>query len=412
MKIAFTRPQEGPFSKMRGIERQMCTRCHNRTSFSISTGHSLFCVECQTFGMICEDTTLYRFERIVHHHQPHYELRFSLTKKQLEASQFLINQYQKRQSAILQAVCGAGKTEMLYPLLQEVMSSGGRVCIAIPRKEIVHELAKRLQEVFTMSVVKALSSLSKDDEYAHVLISTVHQLVHYEQEFDVIIVDEADAFPYQDNPLLERFLHKAINWNGVLFKMTATISASLAKEIKSKKLPVFSLFQRFHQEPLDIPKIVPLSSANHLGAWPDILPYLKKQQAHLRQTIVFVPTRNLAALFHQSCVKAGIESEFITSETEQKERLMDRFHRQRFPLFIATSVLERGVTFANIDVFIYFADHSLWTKETLVQIAGRVGRSALFPHGTIIFFAYKKTRSLSQAIAMIQHFNRLARKKG
>ncbi|MFK4997169.1 hypothetical protein ACI2OX_04930 [Bacillus sp. N9] len=49
-------------------------------------------------------------------------------------------------------------------------------------------------------------------------------------------------------------------------------------------------------------------------------------------------------------------------------------------------MLERGVTFPNIDVAVIGAEDDIFTEAALVQISGRVGRSSEFPNGTITFF--------------------------
>jgi GntR family transcriptional regulator/MocR family aminotransferase len=44
-------------------------------------------------------------------------------------------------------------------------------------------------------------------------VLTTHQLYRYEKYFDVIIIDEVDAFPFKGNKLLETFLYRACKGN-------------------------------------------------------------------------------------------------------------------------------------------------------------------------------------------------------
>jgi competence protein ComFA len=43
------------------------------------------------------------------------------------------------------AVTGAGKTEMMFPLMIEALREGKRVAWVTPRKEVVHELTPRIK---------------------------------------------------------------------------------------------------------------------------------------------------------------------------------------------------------------------------------------------------------------------------
>lgn len=42
------------------------------------------------------------------------------------------------------------------------------------------------------------------------MIATTHQLLKFYQAFDLLIVDEVDAFPYVDNPVLYHAVEQAV----------------------------------------------------------------------------------------------------------------------------------------------------------------------------------------------------------
>ena len=67
----------------------------------------------------------------------------------------------KQKNLFIWAVCGAGKTEMLFYGIEEAPKRE-RVCIATPRTDVVLELAPRLQEVFPSITVAALYGGSVD----------------------------------------------------------------------------------------------------------------------------------------------------------------------------------------------------------------------------------------------------------
>ncbi|MBT8998607.1 DNA/RNA helicase, partial [Lactobacillus delbrueckii subsp. bulgaricus] len=78
------------------------------------------------------------------------------------AAQGVTEAIKQKKSFFIWAVCGAGKTEMLFYGIEEALRKGERVCIATPRTDVVLELAPRLQEVFPSITVAALYGGSVD----------------------------------------------------------------------------------------------------------------------------------------------------------------------------------------------------------------------------------------------------------
>ena len=67
-------------------------------------------------------------------------------------------------------------------------------------------------------------------------------------------------------------------------------------------------------------------------------------------------------------------------------------------LLICTTILERGVTFSNVHICVLYADHPVYTKASLIQIAGRVGRTPAYPSGSGIFLTRCKSRKVDLCI--------------
>ncbi|KHF29008.1 Transcription-repair-coupling factor [Anoxybacillus sp. BCO1] len=88
------------------------------------------------------------------------------------------------------------------------------------------------------------------------------------------------------------------------------------------------------------------------------------------------------------------------------------FRRGHIPILVTTTILERGVTVPNIDVAVFGAEQPIFTESALVQIAGRVGRSAQYPTGDIRFFHFGKTKAMVKAKRHIVRMNDEARKRG
>jgi competence protein ComFA len=109
---------------------------------------------------------------------------------------FVANTWSRVSEFLIWAVCGAGKTELLFPSLVEALSQGGRVLIATPRKDVVLELAPRIQKVFPEARVIAVHGSSKEKwEDSDITIATTHQVMRFFQRFFLVVLDEVDAFP-------------------------------------------------------------------------------------------------------------------------------------------------------------------------------------------------------------------------
>lgn len=103
-----------------------------------------------------------------------------------------------------------GKTEILFAAIYDSLKAGKRVCVATPRTDVVLELYPRFQQVFQKITIHALYGGAENNaEFAQLVLVTTHQLYRFENAFDVMIVDEADAFPYTYDEALQRAVMKA-----------------------------------------------------------------------------------------------------------------------------------------------------------------------------------------------------------
>ena len=91
------------------------------------------------------------------------------------------------------------------------------------------------------------------------VIATTHQLLKFYQAFDLLIVDEVDAFPYVDNKILYKAVKNCVKEDGLSIFLTATSTDELDKKVRLGELKRLSLPRRFHGNPLIIPKPVWLS---------------------------------------------------------------------------------------------------------------------------------------------------------
>ncbi|MFW5794228.1 MAG: helicase-related protein [Bacillota bacterium] len=97
---------------------------------------------------------------------------------------------------------------------------------------------------------------------------------------------------------------------------------------------------------------------------------------------------------------------YLSSETKDKKIVINQVLNTDYLVLLSTTLLERGVTFSKINVFVFETDHKIFTKEVLIQIAGRVGRDSLYPYGDIIFFSKFKTKAMLATLAQIKKLNK------
>ncbi|NLW07367.1 MAG: DNA/RNA helicase, partial [Clostridia bacterium] len=97
----------------------------------------------------------------------------------------------------------------------------------------------------------------------------------------------------------------------------------------------------------------------------------------------------------------------------RKEETIAAFQRSEYPVLVTTTVMERGLTIPRLAVLVLYADEErIFSANTLVQIAGRVGRTADYPGGQVFFLARRISPPMVAACRQIKEFNRLARQRG
>ncbi|GGM35476.1 hypothetical protein GCM10011351_21990 [Paraliobacillus quinghaiensis] len=133
------------------------------------------------------------------------------------------------------AVCGAGKTEMLFPGITTAIKQGKRICLATPRADVVRELLPRFQLAFPNTTTAALYGGVEDKQPdAQFIIATTHQLLRYAHAFDVIIIDEVDAFPFHADPSLPYVAERSAKPNATTIYLTATPRKALKNDPNNK----------------------------------------------------------------------------------------------------------------------------------------------------------------------------------
>nr|WP_237392023.1 helicase-related protein [Paenibacillus dendrobii] len=320
---------------------------------------------------------------------------------------------------LLWAVTGAGKTEMIFPLLSSILEQGGRVLVATPRRDVVLELAPRLAKAFSDTRIVTLYGGSTERWQAGELtLATTHQLMRFYQAFDLVVIDELDAFPYHNDPMLAFAAQNACKPDGKFVYLSATPPRPLQREavrgtLQHAKVPV-----RFHGHPLPVPKRISVKSIEQCLRQPLLLKRLTEvlRQSLERDAQVFLfvsRIRHIDPLVRILCrTFDGYRIEGTSSEDPLRAAKVVSFREREIRLLVTTTILERGVTVPRSDVFIADADSGLFDEASLVQMAGRAGRSSEDPAGRVIFASPQWTISQKRAVQQIVGMNRIARKNG
>ena len=416
--------QETDVVKVIGINNHQCERCLNKDTkwfgtFSYEGQLITYCRQCLDFKMVDSQHYLYRslVAPKITENAHVLNVDFKLSQLQQRASDFAKVMLNTGENGIIWAVCGAGKTEMMFETIAQALLEKKRVCWAIPRADVVIELVPRLKQAFPNALVIGLHRHSEEKmEYGDIVISTTHQLIRFYQAFDLLIIDEVDAFPYTFDEMLPRLVKKVCRPTCATIYLSATPSKKDQQAIKKGRLKCCLIPARYHLYSLDIPKfqwVGNMAAKLKKGRIPKpILNWLRKKIKQGRRALLFVPTIEAGQQLQQALKGAlQLEIPFVYSSDEKRLEKVKDFKDGKGQFLITTMILERGVTIANIDVAIFCAEHEVYEESALVQISGRVGRNPKYPHGEIIFFHYGITQAMDAAREQIKQMNQSARKQ-
>lgn len=412
------------------IERKgtfFCRRCQSEMcqikASECSCGKECgYCRNCIQMGKVRKCRSFYsQAEQNDFAHQDVNLLAWAgkLSEQQQLASDTILKTIGAKETRLLWAVAGAGKTEMLFPGIEKALQNKERVCIASPRVDVCLELGPRIQAAFpTIPLSVLYGDMEGKYAYTQLVVATTHQLFRFKEAFDLLIIDEIDAFPFELDQSLQFAADKARKKQSALIYLSATPNQHMQKEVKRGKLGATILPARYHGYKLPVPQ------TKWCVNWPaNILTKFSKttfgkdfhERIQSRQRfLVFIP--NIEWMLELETVLRrlypAIPFESVSSgDPKRKEKVM-QMRKLSIQFLMTTTILERGVTFPNVDVLVIGAEDRIYTESALVQIAGRCGRSADYPTGDVIYYHDGKTVAIKRAIKQIKQMNRLAKVKG
>ncbi len=324
---------------------------------------------------------------------------YELTKEQARIAEEIRQNYQKRVNTLVYAVCGAGKTELVFSVIQSALKEGRQIGFTVPRKEVVIEISTRIKDAFPKAKVISVFGGHNDVLTGNIIVLTTHQLYRYPAYFDLLIFDEIDAFPYKGDLVLESFFKNSVK--GVFVLLSATPSKKLLSEF-TKTGAVLTLFTRFHNNQIPVPRVARgYGVTNFILLIKELSNFLKRK----KPVLIFVPTISKAKLIYRFLKLDFKTGNLVHSKVRDNSSIIADFKRGKYEYLVTTTVLERGVTIKGLQVIIYGADHVVYDSASLIQIAGRVGRKKEESDGEVIFIVSKENRAIKEAINDITEKN-------
>ncbi|MDJ0305211.1 MULTISPECIES: DEAD/DEAH box helicase family protein [Dehalobacter] len=409
--------------------RYFCRRCGSShyEEWPSLYGDTYTCLDCREIGPLNSLQILFRLHSVDVPGQTQvdtdkckpdqtvrsYSLEFTFAQEKAAEELWQQVHRQKAQETLLWAACGAGKTEVCFPLIDSFLRQNKKVLFAAPRQDVVHDVQPRLQKNFPEYNIKILSgALPQDMEPSKLTVATTHQVLRFYRAFHLIILDETDAYPYEGSSVLEYGIRQALRPDGQIICLTATPSAEILLRVKSQKCAIVRLPVRHHGFPVPVPEW----QKNKLTRDRSLVE-LKKVLLKLiadGPILVFVPTvalvKEWTGVLKMAFSDLRVEGSW-SSDAARREKIV-LFRQGDINIFVCTSILERGITIKGVQVAVLFADHTLYDARALVQMAGRTGRSAECPFGRAVFIYAEQTQAMIQANRWIQDQNRLAEEWG
>ena len=376
----------------------VCENCGNTDLRYVGhIGDKLYCRRCLDF-----DYRQAKEGKNIDQGKVKLTITYPLTEKQQEVSDLVVSSIHDKRNVLIHAVTGAGKTELVFNVILDALKKNQRVGFATPRKDVVIDLLPRFKEAFKELNVIAVYGDNNEILEGDLIILTTHQLCHYKKYFDLLIIDEIDAFPFKGDFVLNSFFENSLTKHANYILLTATIDEKDKKEFLAKGNVIVSLNERFHKKDLIVPKFYFTPTSKYIQP----IVHLKRLVENGRKVIVFAPTIALCYSFYNIAKYFVKNGESVSSKKKTRAEIIESFKKGELSYLVSTSILERGVTIKDLDVILIDIDNPIYSWQAIVQIAGRVGRKLNSEYGEVLLFGFKKTKEVDIAIETIKKHNR------
>lgn len=366
----------------------ICPRCANQEArYLYPINGNYYCRKCISFGRVFMGQTI-PIKEVTYDNCAGYYLGYTLTKSQQELANILVENYRCKKDSRVKAVCGAGKTEIVYEVIKYALNHRQRVCFTTPRTELTKELYQRILEQFYGVEIQLVCGGHTSTIEGQLIVCTTHQLFRYPNAFDLLILDEMDAFPYQGDEVLQAILQRSIRGNYIF--MSATME---------KQEELITLTKRYHGYDMPVPKCIVCAK------WMMVLLMVYKVRCFKKAGIpvlIYVATVNQTSKIAKIIEYFKIRYRIVHSKVDTIQESLLLLKQQQIDCIVCTTILERGITIDNVQVIVLDGQHPIYDRQTLLQIAGRVGRKVAHPTGEVLIYTTYKTKAIKQCIKSIQ----------
>ncbi|MBR5341474.1 MAG: DEAD/DEAH box helicase [Erysipelotrichaceae bacterium] len=372
-----------------------CLRCGNKDlAYFYKGAKGYYCRKCIKFSRVLLEEEPESFNYEVGTGVDEYRFDYELTPEQKETSHNCLKTL-THSDVLLYCVCGAGKTEISVESISYYLSKGLKVAYAIARKEVVIELGKRFKQIFAKAKVISVYGGHHEELSGDLIVCTCHQLYRYYRTFDLLILDEVDAFPLKGNQTL---MNIAINsCKGRIIFSTATVDDELKKILIQRNVRTVELYTRPSRHPLSIPRLI------YLNRYLALIYLYRVMSLMANQCIIFVSNkkecRNLYRLFSNffSCT-------YVYADLKERNENINAFKENRKRFIFSTTVLERGITIRNISVIILNFSRT-FDESNFVQMLGRVGRGIGNDEGETYLISDHYSKQISRTMDYLKKAN-------
>lgn len=102
--------------------------------------------------------------------------------------------------------------------------------------------------------------------------------------------------------------------------------------------------------------------------------------------LIFFPEIDAMNKFANALENKGYASPVTVHSADELRKESGMATKGKIKLLLTTTILERGVTFTDVQVAVFGSEARIFTEAALVQISGRAGRKLSHPTGDVCFF--------------------------
>ncbi|MDL2211903.1 DEAD/DEAH box helicase [Erysipelotrichaceae bacterium OttesenSCG-928-M19] len=327
-----------------------------------------------------------------------YQLSFILNPYQEATSQQIVKYFLDNKNIIVDAVCGAGKTEMILEVMKIALNKGYKIGFACPRRQLLIELYQRIKGYFNHPNIGLVMGGIQENSASNLIFLTCHQLVSYYDYFDLLIIDEIDAYPFYNNFELENNAWLSARQ---FILLSATVPDKYYDLVAQGKMKLVTNYYRHHLKKHPLPLLI---KKHKLLLIIEIFKMIKNNKSE--PLLIYVPTKKIGRSLSK-VLKLSFKKIKFVHGNNINEKIIADFKNRTIDILISTTVLERGITLKKINVLVYDSAHRIFDYATLLQICGRVGRDSVYIEGKLVFLGDTITKAMLLSQQKVGEYNQM-----